>query len=253
MADGIAALGLTTLSAEAVRAASEAEDPVRDRILNECDQRFYKLNEIETNLLAFIEANQDRLHPVKSLTPPLRPEPLAFPNLPGLHAGLLFSKTQECTLEGALRLTRVIAQKKGIEASETEIEGAAAGYALECSLKAGDLAACEEAARRSFELVREDSMQSVWYRKWVYQLIAASRNEEADAVTLEYLEYLSGCDRSKRSIQNRIKFWAAPLQEHRAVLPNLVKFFVANFPEVDLDKPLPKLQFVKGKPSRSSH
>ena len=59
-------------------------------------------------------------------------------------------------------------------------------------------------------------------------------SRRADAAALTYLEYLKAADRSILAIQNRVKFWATPLQEHSA-LPESVRFFRANFPEVDLD------------------
>jgi hypothetical protein len=247
-ADAIAALGLSAITAEAVSAAIRSEDAARDRILQDCDQRFYKLNEIEANLFGFVEANQDQIQPVKSLVPPMRREPSAFPNATKLYARLRCAKNAEQSLEGARRLARDLAQKGEIPATETELEGAAAMYALHCALKAGDLAAAEPHARRAFELAREmGGIHCNLHRDWVNLLIGASRAAQADAETLKYLEYLKGCDRSKRSTQNGIRFWAAPLQEHPAALSNSVKFFTANFPEVDLAKPLTRLPIIKRK------
>ena len=87
-------------------------------------------------------------------------------------------------------------------------------------------------------------MHCVLHRDWVLQLIGASKLDLADTSTRAYLEYLSGCDQSTLSTQNRILFWGAVLKQHAAALPNSVEFLGAHFPEIDLDKPLPARLFV---------
>lgn len=256
VADAIAALGLAVFSEEAVSTAIHAPDAVRDQILDGCDQRFYKLHEIESNLFSFVEAHQNQIQLASALVAPRRLDPPEFPNVTSLYAHLLCSKSSDHSLEGTRRLARDLATEQSIPATEGELERAALLYSLRQSLKAGDLALCEPLARRAFELVRVETTQCVLHRQWVNQLIAASQDALANAFTLEYLEYLKDSDQSTRSIQNRVKFWAAPLQEHPASLPNSVKFFTANFPEVDLAKPLPGLRFEaqnrRGKPTKTS-
>jgi Domain of unknown function (DUF4375) len=242
--DAIAALGLPVFSEEAVSTAIHAEDAVRDQILDDCDQRFYKLHEIEPSLFSFVEAHQNHIQLAKALVTPRRPEASTFPNVSSLYAHLLCSKSTDHSLEGARRLAHDLAQGQSIPATQVELEGAAVLYAFHHALKAGDPAGCEPLARRAFELMREETIQSVLHRKWVNQLIAASQDALADASTLTYLEYLKGSDQSTRSTQNRVKFWAAPLQEHPASLPNSVQFFTTNFPDIGLDKPLPGLRFI---------
>jgi hypothetical protein len=256
VADASAALGLAVFSEQAVSTAIHAEDAVRDRILDGCDQRFYKLHEIESNLFSFVEAHQNQIHLAKALVAPRRLDPPAFPNVTSVYAHLLCSKSNDHSLEGARRLARDLAIEQSMPATEGELERAALLYSLGQYLKAGDLTVCEPLGRRAFELAREDTTQCVLHRKWVNQLIAAKQDGLADASTFAYLEYLKGSDQSTRSTQNRVKFWAAPLQEHPAALPNSFKFFTANFPDVDLAKPLPGLRFIArrgaGKPTKTS-
>jgi hypothetical protein len=76
------------------------------------------------------------------------------------------------------------------------------------------------------------------------RLIGASKRELADASTLAYLEYLAASDQSTLATQNRVLFWAALLQNQRAALPKSVEFFVANFPDENLDGPLPTSRFA---------
>jgi hypothetical protein len=53
----------------------------------------------------------------------------------------------------------------------------------------------------------------------VLRLIREARLDLADASTLYYLEELDSCDRSAIGTQNTIRFWAAVLQQNRAILP----------------------------------
>jgi hypothetical protein len=117
-------------------------------------------------------------------------------------------------------------------------------YAFDCARRGGDLDACNELARRAFELMRENPMHCLLHRDWAERLIGASQLETAEASALAYLEFLKGCDRPAPSTQNRIPYWAALLQKHAAALPKSVEFFTANFPEESLTRPLPSQRFL---------
>jgi hypothetical protein len=69
----IAALGVVELSADAASEAIYTEDPVRDAVLADCDNQFYKLTEIESNLFSFVEAHQSEIQLAKEYVA-LRPE-----------------------------------------------------------------------------------------------------------------------------------------------------------------------------------
>jgi len=99
---------------------------------------------------------------------------------------------------------------------------------FERSLRAGDLTAADRWATPAFEMMRGDTLHCVVQRTWVKKLIEVGRLELADATTLSYLEFLKSCGQSSVSAQNRILFWAAPLQEHRSVLPRSI--FRCEFP-----------------------
>ena len=247
VADAIAALRLTVITEEKVLRAIEEDDPGRDKILANCDRRFYQLDEIESRLFAFIEAHRNEIELARSPVPRRRTEPFEVPTVTKLYAHVLLSRTSTQNLADARQLVKELAQREDIAATELEVEGAAALYALRCCLKTGDLSACEPLAQRAFELLREDTTQSVLRREWVIKLIGASQAERADAATLEYLRYLQSSDQSTESTQNRVRFWAAPLQEHGAALPRSVEFFITNFPSINLDEPLPGLRVIRGK------
>ena len=241
VADAINALGVSLPSPEAVSAAARRENAGRentrrDRILHDCDRRFYRTHEIEPNLFHFIETHQDEIQLAQASVPRPQKKTSAFPNVSRLYAQLLCSKQREYCLESARQLAEDLAQQHSIPAADYELEGAAVLYSLHCSLQAEDLDACEPLALLAFDLARDHTMQGVLHRDWINQLIAASQDELADAATLAYLEYLKSSDPSSRATQNRIKLWAAPVREHAAVLPDSVGFFAANFPGVGLER-----------------
>ena len=221
IADAIAALGPEGI---------HGEDPVRDKILQDCDERFYQTGEIELNLFHFVEANQERIRLASVSAAPRPRRTSSFLNVSKLYSMLLNSQQTDFTLEWIRYVAEDMAQKQAVPASDADLDAAAVLYALDQNLKAGDLDACEPLALLAFDLARDHTMQGVLHRDWINQLIAASQDELADAATLTYLEYLKNSDPSLRATQNRIKLWATPVQEHAAVLPNSSGFFAANFP-----------------------
>jgi hypothetical protein len=222
VADAVAALGSDDI---------HSEDPVRDEILADCDDRFYQINEIEENLLNFLEAHQDRIQLTRA-TAARRGKSSAFLNVSKLYSQLLCVQNTDYSLEWVRCLAEDLAQRQAIPVTESELDGAAVLYALDRSLKEGDLDACEPLALLAFDLMRDHTMQSVLHRDWIMQLIAASQEELADTATLAYLDYLRNSDPSLRLTQNRIKFWAAAVQEHATALPGSAKFFAETFPGV---------------------
>jgi len=223
VADAIAALGPDGIY---------GEDPVRDKILQDCDERFDQMGEIEENLFHFVELNQDRIR-LAGFSAAARPRRTSsFLNVSKLYSMLLKSQQTDFTLEWIRYVAEDMAQKQAIPATDADLDAAAVLYALDQNLKAGDLDACEPLALLAFDLARDHTMQGVLHRDWINQLIAASQDELADAATLTYLEYLKNSDPSSRATQNKIKLWAAPVQEHAAVLPNSSGFFAANFPGI---------------------
>ena len=83
-------------------------------------------------------------------------------------------------VDGLRQLAQELARQHSIPVTDTELEGAAVLYAFDRSLDAGDLTACEVLAPRAFELMREEEpMYVVLHRKWVEQLMGASRQEAA--------------------------------------------------------------------------
>jgi hypothetical protein len=83
--------------------------------------------------------------------------------------------------------------------------------------------------------MRDDTAHCILHKKWVERLIKDARFDLADASTLYYLEYLQTCNQAELKTQNTIYFWAAVMQENRAVLSKSLEFFRKAFPEVDLE------------------
>ncbi len=246
----IAALQLPSVSTGAVTAAILGEDAARDQALDACDDEFYRLDEIGPKLFRFIEAHQARIQLVKPAHS-VQPRPkTALSAAATLYIHLLVTRKTGLNLDGIRQLARQLAAQNSITTTETDIEGAAVLYAFHGALHADDLAACELLAPRALELMREDTAHCILHRRWVEKLIAAARLDLADASALAYLEYLAVCDPSALSTQNRVLFWAALLQENRAVLPGSVEFFRANFPDENLDGPLPLQRFVPRPPGK---
>lgn len=73
----IATLHLREMSPDSVSRVITAEDPIRDQILDDCDNQFYQLDEIKEKLFRFIEDHQERIHLVKSSPQPTSAPPLS--------------------------------------------------------------------------------------------------------------------------------------------------------------------------------
>lgn len=244
----IAALRLKSLSVESVSEAIVSENAKRDAILDACDQDFYKLPAIPEQLFSFIEEHQNRIVLSRTDDYPRHPIPQKLSNVSRLYIGLVtWKKDWNPGLEEARQVAEQLARKEGLPATEAEIEGAAVLHVLERSTHAGDLGNAEYLAVRAFELMRDEPMHTVVHRSLVHRLIQTGRVNLADAMTLKYLEYLKACDLSDLRTQNGLLFWVPLLQKKREILPLSVEFFTANFPQVNLNKPLPAQQIVKGR------
>ena len=241
----IGALRVKMLSPDSVSDAVLDEDPVRDNVLDALDKEFYQLNEIEPKLFDFIEAHQHNIWLRKGTRAPFEWKPPKRSNSGTLCTYLQFAKLDGVTIDELRQPALDVALQNSITVNDAEIEAALTLYLFGRSLGGDDTAACELLAPRAFELMRDDTTHCVLHKKWVLRLILEGKLELADTSTLYYLEYLKTCDQSTVSTQNRILFWAAVLQGHRAVLPKSVAFFMETFPELDLDEPLPAARHIQ--------
>lgn len=240
----IAALELPELTADAASAKIRTRNRKRDRIIDDCDREFYRLDEITPRLFAYIEAHQDRIQLVRATVPPRERIP-QLGNAAKLFLHLRLAKQPGLTLDGARQLAREYAKQQSLAATEAEVEGAAVLFAFFSAIRARDLAAAAPLAQPAFELMHEDTTHSILRRAWVVQLIDAAKLDLADASTRAYLEYLNGCDQSACGTYNRILFWAEVLKKHAAVLPISTGFFATHFPAIDLFKPLPPPRYLE--------
>ncbi|HWC97332.1 MAG TPA: DUF4375 domain-containing protein [Candidatus Sulfopaludibacter sp.] len=220
------------LTAKAIGNAGDAA------ILDGCDREFYALSGIAENLFRFVEAHQEQIQLVKALLPP-KPKLQEISTASKLYIRVSLLRRDAPTLEAAREITR----QNSEGASEQDIEAVAALFAFAHAVKAGDLAACEQAAPLALQLMSGDTSHCILQRRWAELAIAASRWGTADAATLTYLKYLQKCDQATLSTQNRVLYWAVLLQKYPGALPKSEEFFQTAFPEEDLGKPLPKMRF----------
>ena len=97
---------------------------------------------------------------------------------------------------------------------------------------------CESLAPAAFEAMKRETLHSVERRNWVQLLLKHSRAPEADAWALSYLQYIRSSELPDGPSQNNLEFWGAVLQDNRDALPNSIAYFEANYPQVDLSKPV---------------
>jgi len=240
----IGALQLDELSEEAIAAEIYKENPGRDKILDACDHEYYRLKDMDAKLFRFIEEHEDQIKTAKPLGPLRRIRPRT-PGAGGrLWVRLILSKESGRDLDGYRRLARELAQSEGIEVTGAELETAAVLYAFRSSVQAGDVSAGEALAALALEKSSDEPSHSVIHRRWIELLLQSGRSEAADQESLNYLHVLAQRDQSKLGTQNTILFWADLLRGARAELPQSVAFYKANFPEDDLDGPLPDMRMT---------
>jgi len=181
----IAALGLSTLTADSVADIILTENPERDEVLEKCDNEFYEIEEIGEKLFPFIESHQAQIQLVQGTQLPIRRIRSKRSNASKLYTYLCFEKVTDLSSENLRRVAREVAHKQEIPATDQDIEGAVVLRAFDCALRDNDFTTCETLAPRAFELMREDTMHSVLYRKWIKHLIQTSQLELTDTSALK--------------------------------------------------------------------
>jgi len=242
----IAALNPDALTVEAVNSAILPESKERDAIFSLCDKDFYRLPDISVNLFAFLEDHQNDVQLIRTDDYPRFP-----PKRPRSNATILRSKLEwykkgwNPSFEEACNVARELAAQKEISATDGDIEGAATLFCLKRCVRAGDFETGKTLADRASELMRDDPTYIITLRDWAQFLVTSGRQALADVTSINYLKYLKQCDPSEVSTVNSIRFWAELLQTNPEALPESHKFFISNFPELDLNKPIEKKAFVK--------
>jgi hypothetical protein len=197
--------------------------------------------------MAFLEAHSDQIQLIRTDDYPRFPARRPQSNAAILRSKLSwYQKGWNPSFEEACSVARELAVQKEVPATESDIEGAAALFCLERCVRVGDCEAGEALANRASVLMREDPTYIVILRDWTQLLITNGRNDSADATSLSYLNYLKQLDSSEVRTVNSIRFWAELLQANPEGFPRSREFFISNFPELDLNKPIEKRVFVKG-------
>jgi Domain of unknown function (DUF4375) len=237
----IAALGVQQLDPDSISDAALNAAQAINKKLDALDKEFYQIDEIEHQLFQFIEHNQHNIQLQKGSKPPFELKRPKRSNAAELSTALRFAKLQGRTLEELRHPAQEVAREKSIEVTEADIDAALTLFLVDRSLRAGATEVCEKLAPRAFRLMRDDTAHCILHKKWVERLLKDARFDLADASTLYYLDYLQTCNQAELKTQNTIYFWAAVMQENRAVLSKSLEFFRKAFPEVDLENlPLPR-------------
>ena len=232
----IAVLGADPVTPDSVRQAIIGGNPSQDAELGELDQQFYQLPGSTGNLLGYVRANAAAIVLERVEIPPPPPR-RGFTNVTRLELALASDKPADLSFEALRKRIVDLAVAKSITATDVEYDGGVYQYLFGRLLKSGDLARCAELAPRAFELCREDTGHCVCHRKWVEQLLAASRDQEADRAALQYLEYLDGDDKSTAFVRNRIGFFAAVIRPNAVRLPDAAAFLESHFTAVEIQPP----------------
>jgi hypothetical protein len=168
----IATLKLKELTVEEVDEAMCREDPERDAVLNTCDKEFYKLDPAEQSFFQFIQDHADRIQLERTDDYPRLPKPKEQSNASKLCIHLMFHKRGwNPGLAEAHEVAKRLAREKGIPASDSDIEGAAALHVLKRATKAGDIETGMSVVDRVFELMLDDPWGDVILHNWVELLV----------------------------------------------------------------------------------
>ena len=242
----ITTLKLKKLTVEEVDEVMGREDTERDAVLNTCDKEFYKLDPAEESFFQFIQDHADRIQLERTDDYPRLPKPEEQSNASKLGIHLMFHKRGwNPDLAEAREVAGRLAQEKGIPASDSEIEGAAALHVLGRATRAGDIETGMSVVNRAFELMQDDPLGGVILHNWVELLVKSGKTDLADTSCLAYLKYLKSLDQLTLRTQNKILFWAKLLQAEHKALPRAVGFFTTTFLGIDLDMPLPREQHLQ--------
>jgi hypothetical protein len=237
----IAALEIAEIDPDSVSSAALNAGPTINKNLDALEKEFYKIDEIEHRLFQFIEQHQNNIQLHKGAKPRIELRRPKRSHAAELSTALRFAKLPGQTLEELRLPAQEVARKKSIEVNDADIDAALTLFLFDRSLRAGATDVCEKLAPQAFKLMRDDTAHCILHKKWVERLIEDSRFDLADASTLYYLEYLQTCNQAELKTQNTIYFWAAVVQENRAVLCKSLEFFKKVFLEIDLENlPAPR-------------
>jgi hypothetical protein len=232
-------LAMETISGPAVLAAILRDDPERDARLNALDHEFYSLTSSPSQLVTFIEAHRGDFVLEKTTVAP--PEISRGATKAGfLSLALRLDPHTDFSYAAVRQLAvQLAAQSDRTEgATEADLEGGVCLHLFGHCLRNGDLDGCEEWARRAFELCWEDSSHGILHKDWMGKLLEAGRDERADAVALEYLVRLEADDKKSRFIRKRVGFFAGPIRENSARLPESARFLSDHFAPEEIAPPL---------------
>ena len=234
-AKAVRALGTTRLSPAAVRDAVSRRSTRRDRILRECDEEFFSVQnevyEIEPRLLAFIERYQAKIELLKGYAE--QPEDEEEEDTGGSSPTGWIAMLLEClqakdaSPEGLRKLARQYASEMDEPAAEAEVEAAVALH--EFSLKADGRSPvnAEPYARKAFDLGRQEYRHCLTHRYWVDRLTQTGHAALADTWALEYVEYLP---HSGRLQKEALECWGELLRRRAKKLPRAAARLAELFP-----------------------
>jgi hypothetical protein len=261
-AKAISALGLSTVTVQAVEQEIQREDEGRDAQLDVCDREFYTFHETTEKLLRFVVVEQAKNqvprtedYPRMPTKKPPAPRDSLFSSL--VVRALVEKGKWKPGLDEARAAALEVAAAREVAASEADIEAATTLFAFQQAVRRKDLAAARSLAGPALELMGANGSHVIEHRKWVQELIAARLIEEADAVSVDYLQWLSCGKLAAEQAEKKLRFWAELVRDNRGVLPESVQYFAKHCSKVDLNNlPAPRLilpakeMYAKMKPPR---
>jgi len=252
-ARAIATLKPKELTIPAVEEAILKDDEERNRIFDAYSDEYYKFPQPYPALLQFIEQNQDQIQLVKTDDYPRLPKLREISNASKLRSRLSLHAVRnnqwDPPLEEAREKAKELAHsgKPPIPCNEADAEAAAVLVLFDRAVKKGDLEKGREFAPRAFELMSDDPTHILSQRNWTQLLIDSFLPIEADQTSLSYLKHLRSFDPSSARTKNYTNYWVELIQNNKDALPQSIAYLVSNFPEIDLDKPIPTRVIVIGR------
>jgi hypothetical protein len=246
-ARAIAALGLSFITVQAVDQEIQRENDARDAQLDLCDREFYTFNETTEKLLRFVVEEQAKIdvprtedYPRMPVKKPRTPKDSLFKSL--TVRSLVEKGRWRPGLDEARAAAREVATGKETAATEADIEAAATLFVFQQALRLKDLALATLLAGPALEMMGTNAFHVTAHRKCVEELIAVELIEEADTISVSYLQWLSSGKLEPEQTLKKLQFWAELVRDNRSALQESAQYFAEHFSEVDLDNlPAPRL------------
>jgi hypothetical protein len=173
-----------------------------------------------------------------------------YPRLPKLQEASVTAKLEihlrfwkkgwKPTLEEAREAAAEIAKREKLSATDSDLNDGAMIFVFERAMQDQNLTLGESLAPTVFEQMKGEIRHTIVRKQWLQLLLKHGRAADADGWAASYLRHIRSSEPPDGASQKKLEFWGAVLQDNREVLPNAVAYFEANYPQVDLSRPVPR-------------